>query len=115
MSEPLISINNLDASYGDFQALFDVNMSISAGEIVSIIGANGAGKTTLMRTITGLLTCSPEMITNKGVAIGSLRPDKIAARGIAMVPEGRKLFPSLTIEENLITIISEEIIIFINS
>lgn len=102
MSEPLISINNLDASYGDFQALFDVNMSISAGEIVSIIGANGAGKTTLMRTITGLLTCSPEMITNKGVAIGSLRPDKIAARGIAMVPEGRKLFPSLTIEENLI-------------
>jgi len=102
MSEPLISIKNLDASYGDFQALFGINMSINEGEIVSIIGANGAGKTTLMRTITGLLACSPEMITNKGIAIGSLRPDKIAARGIAMVPEGRKLFPSLTIEENLI-------------
>jgi branched-chain amino acid transport system ATP-binding protein len=102
MSKPLISIDHLNVGYGDFQALFDVNMSVTEGEVVSVIGANGAGKTTLMRSITGLLSCEPSMIRSNGDDIGSLRPDKIAARGIAMVPEGRKLFPSLTIEENLI-------------
>lgn len=101
MSEPLLSLNALDAHYGDFQALYGVDMPVAAGEVLAIIGANGAGKTTLMRSISGLLNNAPEQVTFKGEAIGSLRADQIAYRGIALVPEGRQLFPSLSVEENL--------------
>ena len=78
MSEPLLSINALDAHYGDFQALYGVDMKVDAGEVVAIIGANGAGKTTLMRSISGLLTNAADQITFRAQAIGSLRADQVA-------------------------------------
>ena len=98
----LLNTKALTAFYGDFQALFGVDIELNAGEAVAIIGANGAGKTTLMRSITGVLKNAPEQILHNGVEVGHLPADTIMKRGIAMVPEGRKLFPSLTVEENLI-------------
>jgi branched-chain amino acid transport system ATP-binding protein len=102
MPEPVLATRGLDAFYGDFQALYGVDLEVRPGEVVAIIGANGAGKSTLMRSITGLLPNSPEMIRYRGDPIGRLRADQIALRGIAMVPEGRQLFPSLSVEENLV-------------
>lgn len=102
MSDPLLSTHALDAYYGDFQALFGVGIHILPGEVIAIIGANGAGKTTLMRSITGLLTNAPDMVTYRADTIGALRADQIAKRGIIMVPEGRQLFQSLSVEENLL-------------
>jgi branched-chain amino acid transport system ATP-binding protein len=99
---PLLSTQALTAQYGQFKALFGVDLHIDPGECVAIIGANGAGKTTLMRSITGVLRNAPEMIRHNGDPIGALPPDRILQRGIAMVPEGRKLFPSLSVEENLL-------------
>lgn len=98
----LLETRGLTAQYGQFKALFGVNLHVDAGECVAIIGANGAGKSTLMRSITGVLTNAPEMILHGGIPIGALPADQILRRGIAMVPEGRKLFPSLTVEENLL-------------
>jgi branched-chain amino acid transport system ATP-binding protein len=92
----------LTAYYQEFQALFGIDFTISEGEVVAIIGSNGAGKTTMMRAICGLLPSKPEMVKWFGHKIGHLRADQIAALGIAMVPEGRQLFPSLSVEENLI-------------
>lgn len=99
---PLLETRGLTASYGDFQALFGVDITLNAGEAVAIIGANGAGKTTLMRSITGVLRNAPTQIRHEGTEIGHLPPDLIMKRGIAMVPEGRRLFPSLSVEENLL-------------
>lgn len=101
MADPILKVQNLDAFYGDFQALFGINCEINRGEIIAIIGANGAGKTTLMRAITGLLKSRPEMVQWQQRPVGALRADQIAGLGIAMVPEGRQLFPSLSVEENL--------------
>jgi len=102
MSEALLSTHDLDAFYGDFQALFGVSVKVMPGEVVAVIGANGAAKTTLMRSITGLLCAKPEMVIYRGSKIGQQRADQIAQLGIAMVPEGRQLFQSLSVEENLI-------------
>ena len=102
MAEPLLSTNRLEAHYGDFQALFGISLDVYPGEVLAIIGANGAGKTTLMRSVTGLIRNEPQMVSWKGQPIGALRADQIAKRGIAMVPEGRQLFPSLSVEENLV-------------
>ncbi len=101
MPDAILSMTGLDAHYGDFQALYGVDMHVDAGEILAIIGANGAGKTTLMRSITGLLKNGPGQIAHEGADIGGMRADEIAMRGIAMVPEGRQLFPSLSVKENL--------------
>ncbi|WP_306258348.1 ABC transporter ATP-binding protein [Pararhizobium sp. IMCC21322] len=101
MADPILKIQNLEAYYGDFQALFGINCEVNKGEIIAIIGANGAGKTTLMRAITGLLKSEPDMVQWQGSPIGALRADQVAGLGIAMVPEGRQLFPSLSVEENL--------------
>lgn len=98
----LLSTQGLTAFYGDFQALFGVDLHLSAGETLAIIGANGAGKSTLMRALSGLLKSAPGMILFDGAPIGALPAPEIMARGIAMVPEGRKLFPSLSVEENLL-------------
>jgi branched-chain amino acid transport system ATP-binding protein len=97
----LLEIHDLTARYGDFQALFGVDLALGEGETVAIIGANGAGKTTLMRSISGILKNEPGSIHYDGRAIGDLPADEVLAMGIAMVPEGRKLFPSLSVEENL--------------
>ncbi|MCK7614613.1 ABC transporter ATP-binding protein [Roseibium sediminicola] len=102
MPDALLSTRALVAHYGDFQALFGVSIDVQPEEVVAIIGANGAGKTTFMRSITGLIRNRPEMVVWKGQAIGGLRADQVAHLGIAMVPEGRQLFQSLSVEENLI-------------
>jgi len=101
MPEPLLQSQSLDAFYNDFQALFGVDIKVGVGEIVAIIGANGAGKSTLLRSISGLLSNQPDQLQFNSVSIGNLRADKIARLGVAMVPEGRQLFPSLSVEENL--------------
>jgi branched-chain amino acid transport system ATP-binding protein len=98
----LLETRKLIAFYGDFQALFGVDMALEPGETIAIIGANGAGKTTLMRSIAGVLANEPGSIRFDGEPVGSLPAPEIVARGIAMVPEGRKLFPSLSVEENLL-------------
>jgi branched-chain amino acid transport system ATP-binding protein len=98
----LLETHGLTARYGDFQALFGVDIALEAGETVAIIGANGAGKTTLMRSISGVLRNAAEQVLFGGEPIGALAAPDVMARGIAMVPEGRKLFPSLSVEENLL-------------
>jgi branched-chain amino acid transport system ATP-binding protein len=97
----LLSTHGLTAQYGQFKALFGVDLHVDPGECIAIIGANGAGKSTLMRSITGVLRNAPQMILHNGTPIGALPAEQILQRGIAMVPEGRKLFPSLSVEENL--------------
>jgi branched-chain amino acid transport system ATP-binding protein len=101
MPEPLLQVHALDAFYGDFQALFGVDLRIEAAQAVAIIGANGAGKSTLLKCIAGLLPCRRDALTLDGEPIGGRPAHEIAARGIALIPEGRRLFPSLTVEENL--------------
>lgn len=97
----ILETHALTAGYGDFQALRGVDVALPEGACAAIIGANGAGKTTLMRAIAGVLPCAPGMVRLEGREIGALPADAVAALGIAMVPEGRKLFPSLSVEENL--------------
>lgn len=101
MTEALLDIQRLDAFYGDFQALYGVGMQVNRGDVIAVIGANGAGKTTLMRAVTGFLPARPDAVSWKGRPIGGMRVDQIAALGIALVPEGRLLFASLSVEENL--------------
>lgn len=98
----LLKTQNLTAHYGDFQALFGVDIDLNEGETIAIIGANGAGKTTLMRSIAGVLMNDRETVSFDGQAIGNATADAIMAMGVAMVPEGRRLFPSLSVEENLL-------------
>lgn len=102
MPEPLLSIASLDACYGDFQALFDLDLHVDEGEVIAIIGANGAGKSTLLKSVAGLLKNQAAQVRFRGEAIGDRRADQVAACGIALVPEGRQLFPSLSVEENLL-------------
>jgi branched-chain amino acid transport system ATP-binding protein len=101
MPEALLEIDGLDAFYGDFQALFGVSMRVAPGAIVAVIGANGAGKSTLLRSIAGLMPARRDAIRLGGAAIGGEPAWRTVARGIALVPEGRRLFPSLSVEENL--------------
>ncbi len=98
----LLQTLGLTANYGDFRALFGVDVRLGAGETIAIIGANGAGKSTLLRAITGVLRSAPAQVMHRGEAIGALSADAVMQRGIAMVPEGRRLFPSLSVEENLL-------------
>jgi branched-chain amino acid transport system ATP-binding protein len=98
----LLATRRLQSWYGDFQALFGVDLEIAPGEIVALVGANGAGKSTFLKTVCGLLPAPREAVTFEGEPIGGLPPWRIARRGIALVPEGRRLFPSLRVEENLL-------------
>ena len=98
----LLATNKLESFYGDFQALFGIYFEIQQGEIVAMIGSNGAGKSTFLKTICGLLRAGANAIVFDGQPIGGVAPGKIVQRGIAMVPEGRRLFPSLSVEENLL-------------
>lgn len=98
----LLETRGLTAYYGDFQALFGLDLTLDPGETVAVIGANGAGKSTLMRSIAGVIANNPDQIRFDVEEIGALPAAKVMARGIAMVPEGRRLFPSLSVEENLL-------------
>ena len=97
----MLELSNLDAGYGGFQALFGITMSVKAGEAVAVIGSNGAGKTTLLRVISGLLPASSGAMTMEGTALRETPAHKIIETGIAHVPEGRRLFPRLSVENNL--------------
>lgn len=97
-----LETKNLTAFYGDFQALFGIDIALEEGKTIAIIGANGAGKTTLLRSIAGVLRNGHEAVLFDGLPIGDFSPDQVMIKGIAMVPEGRRLFPSLTVEENLL-------------
>jgi branched-chain amino acid transport system ATP-binding protein len=98
----LLQTHDLQAFYGDAQALFGIDFELHPGELVAIIGANGAGKSTFLKCLTGLVGAKPEAIRWKGQAIGGQAPGDIVRQGLAMVPEGRRLFPSLSVEENLL-------------
>ena len=98
---PLLETRDLTAFYGDFQALYGIDTALEKGETIAIIGANGAGKSTFLKAIAGLIRAAPEMILLDGVPIGARAAADIVKLGIALVPEGRRLFPSLTVEENL--------------
>jgi branched-chain amino acid transport system ATP-binding protein len=96
-----LRVDGLDAHYGDFQALFDVSLRLDPGRALALVGANGAGKTTLLRAIVGAHPPSRGTIRYGGVDVTKMSPHERVRRGIAMVPEGRRLFPSLTAEENI--------------
>ncbi len=101
MPETLLDVKDIDVFYGDFQALFGVSLRVELGQVVAVIGANGAGKSTLLRSIAGLMHPRGGDIVFDGESIGSAPAFAVVKRGIALVPEGRRLFPSLTVEENL--------------
>jgi branched-chain amino acid transport system ATP-binding protein len=97
-----LKVSNLDAHYKDFQALWNVSFEVKKGEMVSIIGANGSGKSTLLNSIAGLLTPSHGIIEFFGERIDGMLPHETVPRGITLVPEGRRVFPRLTVYENLV-------------
>ncbi len=97
----LLQIEQINLAYGQSQVVFDFNLQINPGQIVSLLGRNGAGKTTSLRSILGLQTCLSGAIYFKGQKINQLRTDQIARLGIAIVPEGRQIFPNLSVAENL--------------
>lgn len=99
---PLLEVRGLTAYHGQLRALDDVSLSVSAGDVYAMIGANGAGKSTLLRAISGLHKPASGSVLLDGTDITALRPEKRVAAGIVMVPEGRRLFESLTVEENLL-------------
>jgi branched-chain amino acid transport system ATP-binding protein len=99
---PLLETRNLTAFYGDFQALYGIDTSFDEGETIAIIGANGAGKSTFLKAIAGLIHGTPDSVRLEGTPIGARGAADIVKLGIALVPEGRRLFPSLTVEENLL-------------
>ena len=101
MSEPLLALESVEAGYGDFQALFGVSLSIAAGSVTTLIGANGAGKSTTLRVISGLLRPQRGTIHFQGRDISRVKPYEMVERGISHVPEGRQLFPHMSVEENL--------------
>jgi branched-chain amino acid transport system ATP-binding protein len=99
---PLLEVRALDAFYGDFQALFGVSMRVAAGQVVAVIGANSAGKSTLLKSIAGLMPSRHDAIFFDGEPSGNMPAHAMVARGVALVPEGRRLFRSLSVEENLL-------------
>ena len=98
----LLDVAGLSAGYGDFQALFDVDLRVAEGETVAVIGANGAGKSTLLRTLAGLVTATGGTVRFAGEDLLAVPAHRRVAEGIALVPEGRRLFPSMTVAENLL-------------
>ncbi len=97
----MLRLENVSAGYGSFQALFDVSLEVNGGESVAVIGPNGAGKTTLLRVISKLLPASAGTVSMEGWPLNDVPAHQVIARGIAQVPENRRLFPKLTVEENL--------------
>jgi branched-chain amino acid transport system ATP-binding protein len=97
----MLEVSKLNAGYGDSQALFDVDFHIGSGEVVTLLGRNGMGKTTTISAVCGLLRHLSGNIRFDGTSIGGLPPYRIARAGIGLVPEGRQVFPNLTVRENL--------------
>ena len=98
----MLEIANLNVRYGTVEALRDVSIKVGAGSLVAILGANGAGKSTLLRAISGVVGAASGSIVLLGKAIGGLSPEEIVRRGVSHVPEGRGIFPDLTVKENLL-------------
>jgi branched-chain amino acid transport system ATP-binding protein len=101
VSVPILETRGLTAHYRDFQALYGIDTQVGPGETVAIIGANGAGKSSYLKAVAGLIRAEPDQVLFEGRPIGALGAASILKLGIAMVPEGRRLFSSLTVEENL--------------
>lgn len=97
----VLSTHGLVARYGDFQALYGVDIVVNAGEAVALIGANGAGKSTFLRAVMGLLPVASGMVHLDGRPVGGLSPDQMVKRGVAIVPEGRRLFTGMSVADNL--------------
>lgn len=97
----MLTLENINAGYGDFQALFDVSLEVGAGEAVAVIGPNGAGKSTLMRVVSGMIPAKSGTITMEGASVLDVPPHEIVNLGIAHVPENRRLFPRMSVEDNL--------------
>jgi len=97
----LLEVSDLQIAYGDFLAVHGVSLSVQQGEVFVLLGANGAGKTSILRCISGLVAPRAGEVSSEGHSLLGLRPHEIAERGIAHVPEGRRVFPNLTVEENL--------------
>ncbi|MEZ5728096.1 MAG: ATP-binding cassette domain-containing protein [Burkholderiaceae bacterium] len=102
MADTVLAVRQLSVSYGRARAIEDVSLELGRGEMLALIGANGAGKSTLFKAIVGLIPAGSGDITFNGQRIDGLLANEIVARGIAMVPEGRRLFRSLSVEENLV-------------
>jgi branched-chain amino acid transport system ATP-binding protein len=102
MSEALLAISGLEAGYADAQVLFGVDLAVAHGEVVSLMGRNGMGKTTTVRALMGLLPVTAGEIRFEGRLLTGEPPFRIAQAGIGLVPEGRQIFPTLTVEENLV-------------
>ncbi|WP_027178535.1 ABC transporter ATP-binding protein [Maridesulfovibrio bastinii] len=101
MPEPILELRNVESGYGSIKALKGINLKVYEGEIVSVIGANGAGKSTTLMTICNIVKATSGDIFYRGERINSVSPDKLPEMGLCQVPEGRRVFPRLTIEENL--------------
>ncbi len=97
----LLEVNNIEAMFGDLKALFGISLAINQGEVHSVIGANGAGKSTLLKVIAGTMPATSGSLTFHGQDLAKISADKRVRAGISLVPEGRRIFSSLTVEENL--------------
>ncbi|WP_244549070.1 ABC transporter ATP-binding protein [Bradyrhizobium canariense] len=97
----MLQLSGVSASYGSVPAIHNVSIEIGEGEAVGLLGANGAGKSTTLRAVSGLVKMTSGMVTFAGVNLASLPPHKIPELGIAHVPEGRQVFPDMTVQENL--------------
>ncbi|GAA4562800.1 ABC transporter ATP-binding protein [Planotetraspora kaengkrachanensis] len=102
MSEPLLQIRDLDVRYGDAQALWDVAMEVHEGETVCVVGPNGAGKSTLVNAVAGIHPAHRGRITVGGVDVTRVRGHRVCGHGVAIVPEGRRIFPRMTVLDNLV-------------
>ncbi|MFI5053359.1 MAG: ABC transporter ATP-binding protein, partial [Acidimicrobiia bacterium] len=101
MSEPLLTVEHLDVRYASAQALFDVSLEVPAGSVVALLGANGAGKSTLARCVSGLVPPSAGKVYFAGADITNKKPHEIRRAGLVHIPEGRGIFPGLTVHENI--------------
>lgn len=101
MTTPLLEVKNIETYYGPIMAIRGISLKVQAGEIVTVLGSNGAGKTTLLKTISSAIDCKKGQVLFEGQQIQNREPDVVARLGIGHVPEGREIFPFLSVEENL--------------